>query len=439
MSSQGYEEELLQRWFPATSQLNERTQFSETDIRGITDVLRTVEGGAWSRIPRIYIVLRLIGRLEAINSFVQHECSDTWFPFTQRNLPEGLRDPSERSGFLERQKLVCNTKALNLERADSRHGHFPDPSEIPLKKIGELGKGGSGFVDRVISTVSHREYALKLIKRGQTFRKDKQVLRNFEKELASLKRLSREHKHIIDLVGSYTDPKYVGILFPVADCDLTAFMVSPDIQDRRWSLRPYFGCLASALAFLHENNIRHKDIKPQNILIKDNVPYFTDFGLAVDWTDFGHSTTLGPTAMTPRYGAPEVAACEARNSSADIWSLGCVFLEMWAVLKGMSIVEVSTSTSVDGRLLPYHSKDVRLSEFFERITALPGPPSDLQPLTWIQNMLLRERHDRWSAHAILEHIRELGADDTIQYLFVGRCCLEDEDTTESVISDTSSH
>jgi serine/threonine protein kinase len=275
---------------------------------------------------------------------------------------------------------------------------------------------------------------LKLIKRGQTFRKDKQVLRNFEKELANLKRLSREHKHIIELFGSYTEPKFVGILFPVADYDLAAFMVSPYVTEKRWSIRPYFGCLASALAFLHDNNIRHKDIKPQNILIKNDEPYFTDFGLAVDWTDFGHSTTVGPTAMTPRYGAPEVAACEARNSSADIWSLGCVFLEMWAVLKGASIREVASLTSIDGRLLPYHSIDARLPALIDHIEKLQAPEVDSQPASWIKNMLQHDRRNRWSAHAVLETLRELGADQTTQYLYVGRCCLEDEDTAESVVS-----
>ena len=41
--------------------------------------------------------------------------------------------------------------------------------------------------------------------------------------------------------------------------------------------------------------------------------------------------------MTPRYCAPEVAQHEPRNTKSDIWSLGVVFMEMIAVLKGMPI------------------------------------------------------------------------------------------------------
>jgi serine/threonine protein kinase len=437
MASQGYEEDLLRHWFPTTEEQTGRKSFAEKDIREISSILERADKVCWSKIPRIYIVLRLIGQLDTIGSFVQEEISDTWFPFTPRSLPKGLREHSDRSCFLDQQRLVCNTKALNLERPDAGHGHFPDASEVPLKKVGELGKGGSGFVDRVVSTITHREYALKSIKRGQTFRKDKEVLRDFERELSNLKRLSRAHKHIIDLIGSYTEPRYVCILFPVADYNLSEFLAQTELHERRWSLRSYFGCLASALGFLHANKIRHKDIKPQNILIKDDEPYFTDFGVSVDWAEYGHSTTFGPTAMTPRYGAPEVAASEPRNSSSDIWSLGCVFLELWTALKGETAKELTNFFTADGRLLPYHSKDADVSAWKDRIEKLPGSNSDNLPSVWIEQMLKRERGDRWSAYLLLESIRESSEDLSAQYLYIGRCCLDDEETGESVTSDTS--
>ena len=69
------------------------------------------------------------------------------------------------------------------------------------------------------------------------------------------------------------------------------------------------------------------------MLVKSGYVFLTDFGTSLDWIELGHSTTTGPTSMTPRYCALEVAEYSARNSSADIWSLGCVFLEIWTVLK----------------------------------------------------------------------------------------------------------
>ena len=154
----------------------------------------------------------------------------------------------------------------------------------------------------------------------------------------NLKRLSQAHRHIVDLIGSYTDPKHVGILmYPVADYNFAEMLDNVNLGERRWSLRTYFGCLTSALCFLHDNKIRRKDIKPSNVLINHEEVFFAHFGVSVDWTELGHSTTVGIAAMTPRYCSPEVAACEPRNSSSDIWSLGCVFLEMWTVLRGQTI------------------------------------------------------------------------------------------------------
>lgn len=305
---------------------------------------------------------------------------------------------------------VCNTKALDLERLHVGHGHFPDPAEIPIRKIGDLGIGASGSVECVISTISHREYAPKRIRRGPIFRKDKKVLREFESELSKLKMLSHGHNRVIDLVGSFTEPKYVGILFPVADCNLAEFLCQPDLGHQRWLLRTWFGCLSSALGYLHENKIRHKDIKPQNILV------------SIDWTSYGQITTNGPTAMNPRYCAPEVTMCEPHNSSSNIWTLGCVFVEILSVLKGATIKELTMHFTLDGQVLPYHSTKISIQSWVDQVAALPGWASDNTPAIWIGRMLERSRQDRWSARLLMESIRDCSIESSAKYSYIGICC-----------------
>ena len=192
-------------WFaPIPVPIASRKPFSETDLREISNVLRRTGKDSWSRIPRIYATLRVINQLPAIDSFIAQGLNDVWFPFGHKSLPLG--DQAAKSDFLEAQKLVLN-KGLDLEKEEGKHRHFSDPAEIPFQKISELGKGAFGFVDRVLSTISYKEYARKLIPRGRTFRKNREVLANFEKELATLKKLS--HIHIVELIGSYTDPRLV--------------------------------------------------------------------------------------------------------------------------------------------------------------------------------------------------------------------------------------
>lgn len=51
---------------------------------------------------------------------------------------------------------------------------------------------------------------------------------------------------------------------PVADCNLKDFLEAGTIsQENRSFLRTFYDCLAAALRYLHENRVRHKDIKPQ--------------------------------------------------------------------------------------------------------------------------------------------------------------------------------
>jgi len=423
MTQQGWDEVLLRRWFP-TDNTGVEEPLAEEDVRGIADVLHRSSHERWSVIPRVYSVLRKIDRLDTIDAFLASDVTDMSFPFDKTTLPEALRDHSARLKFLELQHLVYNTEALNLERG-IHHGHFGDSSDVPLKKIGELGKGGFGYVDRVVSTFSNREYARKLIPRGRTFRRDKVVLEAFVKELTSLKRLS--HRHLVTLVASYTDKRFVALIMsPVADCDMeTLLQQSSSNHSARPFLRSFFGCLAAALGYLHDNRIRHKDIKPSNILIKHDQVYLTDFGTVLDWSELGNSSTATAPPTTPRYCAPEVMMHLERNSSSDIWSLGCVFLEMWTVVREEEVDTLRAHMMSTGtHTKEYHANPAGYLSWIEKLRHVPGTSVDSDPSTWICNMLLPTASSRWSIHILENHIKETSIRPTSTYNYVGLCCIE---------------
>ncbi|TID21442.1 serine/threonine protein kinase [Venturia nashicola] len=87
-------------------------------------------------------------------------------------------------------------------------------------------------------------------------------------------------------------------------------------------LRKSIGCLASAVVYLHESSIRHKYLKPSNILLYPDGLRLTDFGTATDFGDFSHSATEGVDRGTPKYFSPETAAYEQCGRASDIFSLG---------------------------------------------------------------------------------------------------------------------
>ncbi|KAI1439331.1 hypothetical protein F5Y02DRAFT_406004 [Annulohypoxylon stygium] len=87
--------------------------------------------------------------------------------------------------------------------------------------------------------------------------------------------------------------KYVGLLLsPVADCNLETYLDNYPTNPNPKLLESFFGCLATALAHLHfVENIRHKDIKPRNILVYRNQILLADFGISLDWSETGKTTT----------------------------------------------------------------------------------------------------------------------------------------------------
>jgi serine/threonine protein kinase len=90
--------------------------------------------------------------------------------------------------------------------------------------------------------------------------------------------------------------------------------------------------LLSVLDFLHKNDIIHRDIKTENILLNDDMrPFIADFSLAKVFgnneVETGHTHTgeMG----TQVYKAPEVIKKKRYNKSCDVYSLGVVFLELF--------------------------------------------------------------------------------------------------------------
>lgn len=86
--------------------------------------------------------------------------------------------------------------------------------------------------------------------------------------------------------------------------------------------------LLSGLHYLHENNIAHRDLKSGNILICQNaIAKLTDFGSSRKFEDKDNGLSRSIKG-SPYWIAPEVIKKTGHGISADIWSFGCVLIEM---------------------------------------------------------------------------------------------------------------
>lgn len=267
------------------------------------------------------------------------------------------------------------------------------------------------------------------------------------KEIKILKKL--RHAHMIQLVGTYTHRQFLGLLlFPVAVCDLHTYFDDVEaywrdedaldsLQRARLTALDYFsscqgdnkalaiysrvGCLISAITYLHDQKIRHKDLKPSNILLVRDGLYVSDFGSATDFSLLSQSATDNERG-TPRYFAPEVADWKPNGRAADIFSLGCVLLESLTLnlngsLESLRKLRTSGDTS-------YHANLDSIQEFLSHTRTVSR---DLSPrgshLVWeIRTMLERDPEGRPTAPELLKRIESCDSWGRSPSSVFGDCC-----------------
>ena len=240
-------------------------------------------------------------------------------------------------------------------------------------------------------------------------------------------------------MASYTDFKYFGlILSPVADCNLAEFYsrVFEDAQNQTL-LREFYGCLATGLQYLHNSKIRHRDIKPENILVQNGCVYLADFGISLDWDALTRSTTTEDTGKSWIYCAPEVANYEKRNSSSDIWSLGCVFFEMCTVLKGRTINTMRQHFRKLHDTYKFYQCLRAIHTWSEELLKI-GSETDNISLYWAAGMMQPDPESRPNANQLCGEISRLvGKTDQGTKRFCGECCGtgSDAESTSGSVSD----
>jgi serine/threonine protein kinase len=150
--------------------------------------------------------------------------------------------------------------------------------------------------------------------------------------------------------------------------------------------------MAAALGALHEVGVLHRDVKPGNLLLReDGSVAFIDFGLARQLRLESDITGAGTIFGTPHYMSPEQGHGLPLDERSDLYSLGIVLYEM---LTGEKPYTAETPLAV----IYLHAN--------APIPHLPANHACLQPL--LEGLLAKKREDRFaSAAAIVATIDEL--------------------------------
>ncbi len=277
-----------------------------------------------------------------------------------------------------------------------------------------VGQGGMAKVYLGFDKVLNRDVAIKVLQ--EEFTDNEQFLNKFKREAQAAGKLS--HPHIVNIYDTGIDHNIYYIVMEYVDGGtLKDYINAKGKLSYRESIN-YALAIASALSQAHKNNIIHRDVKPQNILLTraKRLPKVADFGIARAITS-STMTMVDETMGSVHYLSPEQARGGYLDARSDLYSLGILLYEM-----------------VTGKL-PFDSDSpvaVALMQIQEDIVPLreidPNAPKGLEVI--IQNLTAKSPNDRYQdAASLIEDLKKVRSDFNAH---INRIGMEDTSPTERI-------
>lgn len=199
--------------------------------------------------------------------------------------------------------------------------------------VGLLGVGGIGRVYRAEHLILRRPVAIKVLL--EHYQCVPELSRRFEREAMALAALS--HPNIVTITDFVATRDLTFLVMELIEGEELVALLERGPMD----VNDAFGAMEqilSSLAYAHERDVIHRDLKPQNVLVR-RLPggklhaEILDFGLAKFMDGSGPAANLTKTGLvvgTPAYMAPEQASGSHADQRADVYAAGLMFFEMLA-------------------------------------------------------------------------------------------------------------
>ncbi|KAF5009717.1 hypothetical protein FDECE_4063 [Fusarium decemcellulare] len=310
----------------------------------------------------------------------------------------GFLNPEHRGKFIDLQRMFCADWEIE------HHKDIPKHLLPPFYTAGTSGDGTFAIVEQVQLVNSGNQSGTRIYARKRP--KAREHNSKLMDELKTLKDMTRHH-HVVRCVGSYNHDGSINILLePLANKGNFSRYLE-DCGSRRCSeprrniLMKSFGCLISGLGFL-STTMRHKDIKPDNILVHDDTVLFTDFGSAYPFAKKGTGSATSNTVpgnINWMYAAPEVRTTNGqRDVKTDLFSLGCVFTEVIAVLSQKERFTESYKVECYGG---------HVDELHAWLDVIKGENPELSmPIEWCKRMTEKELEKRPKIPVLISDLRK---------------------------------
>ncbi len=186
--------------------------------------------------------------------------------------------------------------------------------------VEKVGDGGMGTVYKAIDTKTEDIVAVKVL--HMRIEEDSDVYRRFQQEFRAAAKL--EHPNIVRAIDFGMDDGKSYLVSEFVDGKSLGQILDERVRLPEEEAIRIITQVAQALHYAHTGRVIHRDVKPDNILIrKDGMAKLLDFGLAKDWDDDRNLTRPLHGLGTPHFMAPEQYQ-DAKNAGVgcDIYALG---------------------------------------------------------------------------------------------------------------------
>ena len=262
--------------------------------------------------------------------FLVTECDDD--EPLRREVESLLASFADADGFIETPAGDVAAELLGTHRSTYEPGHQIENYRI----VRHLGSGGMGEVYLAEDIRLNRKVALKLLPPHFTVNPDR--VRRFEREARAASALNHPNIVTIYEIGQSNTTHFIATEF------VDGKTLRQLINEKPFTLTETLNVsmqVAEALSGAHAAGIVHRDVKPENIMIRpDGYVKILDFGLAklteqqATDADLETPTLLqtnpGLVMGTVQYMSPEQARAKNVGVGTDIWSLGIVMYELLA-------------------------------------------------------------------------------------------------------------
>jgi serine/threonine protein kinase/tetratricopeptide (TPR) repeat protein len=218
--------------------------------------------------------------------------------------------------------------SVPIQRLGSQDPNIPlEPGMLLGERyeiLKRLGEGGMGAVYKARDTELERMVALKVIRPELAGHPD--ILRRFKQELILARQVT--HKNVVRIFDLVTagGRKFITMDY-IEGQDLKGILTERGRLPPAEAV-PIVQQICHGLEAAHIENVVHRDLKPQNIMVDAAGRVFLmDFGLARSMEQAGLTRT-GVLLGTPDYMSPEQARAEKVDARSDLFSLGIIFFEM---------------------------------------------------------------------------------------------------------------